>query len=287
VKELETSSSVMMAFLQSCLTNTDSQIVLRIHFDVITCFTSWAKMKCIPLVEAASSIVFSSSFQILVNTANSSQKQLDIACDCICGVLEALDMEKSTPELEREIFNGIMQLDRAYQDSVAQEDADKSMVLCRVFTVVAETFLVRMINDSTPPIPHYSVEVLDRLIMCVGHFDFEVAQVTFNVWFKLSEELYQKNNDELIKLFDGYIERLIEALYKHCQLDSDHEGLIDEESSFSVRNPYKPYYQQTVYINFFCRISASKCPSLLKMLSSLLKAFHALSTCSGCFKNLT
>lgn len=236
MKELETSSAVMMAFLQSCLTNTDSQIVLRIHYDVITCFTSWAKMKCIPLVEAASSIVFSSSFQILVNTANSSQKQLDIACDCICGVLEALDMEKSTPDLEREIFSGIMQLDRAYQDSVMQEDADKSMVLCRVFTVVAETFLVRMTNDSTPPVPHYSVEVLDRLIMCAGHFDFEVAQVTFNVWFKLSEELYQKNNDELIKQFDGYIERLIEALYKHCQLDSDHEGLIDEESSFSVRN---------------------------------------------------
>lgn len=75
---------------------------------------------------------------------------------------------------------------------------------------------------------------LDSLIMCVRHFDFEVAQITFNVWYKLSEDLYQKNSDELTKLFEKYVERLIESLYKHCELDADHEGLIDDENSFSV-----------------------------------------------------
>lgn len=234
LKELDTSSTILLSFLQNCLVNNEGAVVQRIHFDVITCFTSWVKMKCIPLTEAANAVVFSYAFQILMNPAGSSQKQMDIACDCVCGVLESIEIEKIAPELESNIFKGIMQLDRAYQDSVTEEDPDKSMVLCRIFTVVAETFLQRMISGSAPDAPHYTVEVLDRLIMCVGHFDFEVAQITFNVWYRLSEELYENNDDALTKLFEKYVERLIEALYKHCQMDTDNEGLIGDENSFSV-----------------------------------------------------
>lgn len=234
LKDLEASSPILLTFLQNCLMNSDSAIVDRIKINIITCFTSWVKMDIIPLPEASSAAVFSYAFQILMNPATSDEKQLDTASDCICAVLETIDLQKTTPELEKTIFMGIMQLDRAYQNSMAQEDADKSMVLCRIFTVVAETFLPRMVSASTVESPHYSIQALDRLIMCVGHFDFEVAQITFNVWYKLSEELYQKNNEQLTKLFEGYVERLIEALYKHCQLDADHEGLIDDENSFSV-----------------------------------------------------
>lgn len=234
LKELEMSSPVVLNFLQNCLMNNDSTFVQRIQLDIINCFTSWVKMNCIMLADAAGAVVFSYAFQILMNPAGSSEKQLDVASDCICAVLESIDLEKTTPELEENIFMGIMQLERAYQESVAHEDADKSMVLCRIFTVVAETFLHRMVNGSTPESPHYTIKALDCLNMCVGHFDFEVAQITFNVWYKLSEELYQKTNDDLTKLFARHIERLIEALYKHCQLDADHEGLIDTENSFSV-----------------------------------------------------
>lgn len=234
LKELEMSSPIVLGFLQSCLMNSDNTVVQRLQLDIMTCFTSWVKMNCIPVSDAAGAVVFSYAFQILMNQAGSTETQLDTASDCICAVLESMDLEKTSPELEKTIFVGIMELERAYQDSVAHEDADRSMVLCRIFTVVAETFLPRMINNSTPAEPHYSIKSLDSLIMCVGHFDFEVAQITFNVFYKLSEELYEKNNAELTKIFERHVERLIEALYKHCQLDADHEGLIDDENSFSV-----------------------------------------------------
>jgi transportin-3 len=246
LKELEMSSPVLLNFLQSCLMTNDSAIVQRIQLDIINCFTSWVKMNCVPLPEAAAAFVFSCAFQILMNPASSDEKHLDVASDCICAVLESIDLEKTTPELEKTIFMGIMQLERAYQDSVSHEDADKSMVLCRIFTVMAETYLPRMVNNSTLAEPHYTIKALDSLIMCVGHFDFEVAQITFNVWYKLSEELYQKNNDDLTKLFERYVERLIEALYKHCQLDADHEGLIDDENSFSVS--FKNLFQIKCFI---------------------------------------
>lgn len=234
IKEIEMSSPVVLTFLQKCLVEFDSSLVQRVQLDVISCFTSWVKMNCIPLNEVANAAVFFYAFQILMNPANSTEKQLDTASDCICAVLESIDLLKTTPELEKTVFDGMLQLEQPYRVSLDIEDPDKSMVLCRIFTVVAETFLPRMINNSTATTPHYTIKVLDSLIMCVGHFDFEVAQITFNVWYKLSEELYQKNNEELTHLFERHIERLIEALYKHCQLDTDHEGLIEEENSFSV-----------------------------------------------------
>ena len=51
---------------------------------------------------------------------------------------------------------------------------------------------------------------------------FQVAEVTFNFWYKLSEELYHKNESSLNELFQPYIQRLIIALSTHCQMDPDH-----------------------------------------------------------------
>jgi len=231
-KELEMSSPTLLNFLNECMMITDRTVVQRLQFSIMKCFTSWVKMNCIPTSEVANSAVFLYAFQILGHTG-SETNQMDTASDCICAVLESMNMEHLQPELEKQLFTGIMGLKQAYKDAMDHEDNDKAMVLCRIFTVLAETFLQRMIHQSTPTAPHYSMESLDMLITCVGHFDFEIAQITFNVWYKLSEDLYDKNDDTITILFKSYIERLIEALYKHCQLDSDHEGLFDDEDSFS------------------------------------------------------
>lgn len=231
--ELEASSPVLLETLGALMSN-EAPAVRLLELDAISCFTSWVKMNCVPVDRAASCYVFSYAFQILMNSGEFSEKQLDAASDCICAVLESINLEKTTPEVEKLIFDGIMQLEHAYRQSVDQEDADKCMTLCRIFTVVAETYLPRMISGTSTASPHYSVKALDSLIMCVGHFDFEVAQITFNVWYKLSEELYEKNNDELTKLFERYVERLIESLYHHCKFDADHEGLVEKDGSFAV-----------------------------------------------------
>lgn len=236
LNELDTSSPVILNFLQSCIMMSDTNVLQHIYVDIIQCFTSWVKMDCISLNDAASSTVFLYAFKILTSPPSTTDdKQLEVASDCICAVLEAIVLERTTEELEKNIFMGIMQLEHAYHESVAHEDADKCMVLCRIFTVMAETFLTRIVHSSTPSNPHYTIKALDMLIMCVGHFDFELAQITFNVWYKLSEELYQKNDDNHSAIFETHIERLVEALFKHCQLDADHEGLIHDDDSFAVR----------------------------------------------------
>lgn len=108
----------------------------------------------------------------------------------------------------------------------------KDLILFLFFFFAGESFLEKIVSNEHQP--HYSIKSLDLVLTCVGHYDYEIAEITFNLWYRLSEELYQRNNDELTKHFKPYIERLISALYRHAQMDPDHEGLIDESDSFNV-----------------------------------------------------
>lgn len=54
------------------------------------------------------------------------------------------------------------------------------------------------------------------------YYSYQVAQITFNLWYRLSEILYQKNSDDLNAVFRPHIERLIGALCRHCQMEPDH-----------------------------------------------------------------
>ena len=54
----------------------------------------------------------------------------------------------------------------------------------------------------------------------------QVAEITFNFWYKLSEVLYKKNCDNVNEQFKPYVERLIEALYRHCQMEPDHVSIF-------------------------------------------------------------
>lgn len=53
-----------------------------------------------------------------------------------------------------------------------------------------------------------------------------MAEMTFNVWYRLSELIYQKDEEIYNEKFRPYIERLIQALFKHCRLDPDFVNII-------------------------------------------------------------
>lgn len=53
-----------------------------------------------------------------------------------------------------------------------------------------------------------------------------MAKITFHFWYKLSESLYQKNDNEVLNIFKPYIERLIGALCHQCQMKPDHVNIL-------------------------------------------------------------
>ena len=129
--------------------------------------------------------------------------------------------------------------------------------MSRVFVEMAETFLYHMVLQ--PDLGLGRLALLDLLLECVSHPDYEVgegdareggrerdreeggegsklmlhwdthamlfliqiAEATFNVWYRLSEELLKINDHSVTRLFKTYVERLISLLCVHCQLDED------------------------------------------------------------------
>lgn len=123
--------------------------------------------------------------------------------------------------------------------------------------IPGESLLPKMVSEKGAP--HYSIKVLDLVLICIGHYDYEIAEITFNLWYCLSEELYQKNDDQLSVHFRPHIERLIGALFRHAQMEPDHEGLIEEDDSFSVSIFSKAVvWIQYHFLSFSCRISEEK-----------------------------
>ena len=82
--------------------------------------------------------------------------------------LEREDNEK----LEASTEQTVQALGPCYQAAVAKKDLGKSLNICRVFTELGETFLMKIVS-SPPHAPHFSLPILDMVLMCCQHPDYE------------------------------------------------------------------------------------------------------------------
>lgn len=231
IQDLSTCVPTVSEFLNVCLSSGGNNPQVQVR--ILRCFTSWVSVQAITLPEIAENAVVANAFQILLNVQASAVLH-DAATDCVCALLQYLEDNNNQQALEMQLFQGVMALENGFHISVAHEDQEKSINYCRIFTELSESFLEKIINGSlNESKPHFAIKILDLVLMCVGHHDYEVAGITFNLWYRLSEELYQKNNGKLTNVFKPYVARLIEALCRHCQMEPDHEGLLEEGDDFA------------------------------------------------------
>ncbi|KAG7213831.1 hypothetical protein KM043_003045 [Ampulex compressa] len=237
--EMNACADTVTEFLKLCLKNGGDNV--QIQVTILRCFMSWITVHAIPLQAVPTSDVVAYALQVLGNHMTGSQLH-EAATDCICVILQALEEDtnacqdnnseqsKQLQQLQLCLFTSIMALEQPYQLSIAYEEMDKSINYCRIFTELAETFLETMVTGSEEGKQHYAIKTLDLVLTCVGHHDYEIAQITFSLWYRLSEILYKKNNNDLTGVFRPHIERLIRALCRHCQMEPDHLGLVEEGS---------------------------------------------------------
>lgn len=260
LKDFKCCAPTVCEFLKQCSEHygTNWHENIQINIKILRCFTSWISVGAIDLTNLTENIVIQRCFAIL-NCKQENEKDTvvgalhDAATDCICTLLKCLEDNNNDNNnqqlLENYLFNNVLNLEIAYHISVANEDQEKSMNYCRIFTELAESFLEKIITNSTPKQLHYSIKVLDLVLICVGHHDYEVAGITFNLWYVLSEELYQKCSKETTELFRPYVERLITALCRHCQMEPDHEGLLEDGDEFKdFRSKVSDLIKDVVFI---------------------------------------
>lgn len=257
-KQLETNSKMVTELLVHSLSIAQDNPAKVMK--IIKCFTSWISVQAIDVSDASNNVIVGESFKLLLSQETET-KLHDAAADLLSALLQCLEY-CNQPLLELHLFQNVVQLESAYHLSVGHEDIDRAMNFCRIFTVMAESFLTKMVNEDLDKQPHYAIKSFDLVLNCVGHYDYEVAEITFNLWYRLSEDLYQKNDDELTGHFRPYIERLLTALYRLSQMEPDHEGLLDEGDSFMVRRKYILFWavaSKLTSIFVFCRIFDERC----------------------------
>ncbi|XP_026810121.1 transportin-3 [Rhopalosiphum maidis] len=212
--------------LELCLTSEANDNLIKIRS--YKCFASWLNIRSVSLSQVWHSNVLSNAFNVL--SFDECSMIQEAAADAVIAFLQNLEDNNNQDEIQIEIINSVSRLEQAYMMSVTNEDLDRTVNYCRIFTELAESLVMTMVNKSlgSNGLPHFSIKALELVILCANHHDYEVLLITFNLWFRLSEELYKINNVVLTEMFKPYFEQLIGALYKHCMIDTDHEGLLDE-----------------------------------------------------------
>ncbi|KAK2159787.1 hypothetical protein LSH36_146g03000 [Paralvinella palmiformis] len=218
---------LLTAILESGSTNS------HLEAKVFRCLGSWFSVYAVPESVIINSKLLSSPFDALRNKDCESHLH-EAATDCICAALYASEDITRNPTLVQALIQGVLTLLDPYHMSVATEDLDKSINYCRVFTEMAESLLDAIL--SSPNQGFGDLTTLELLLTCVGHHQYEVAEITFNFWYRLSEILYQRNEKPVDDIFKPYVQRLIVSLCKHCEYDSDHmfEALKASSTSWTA-----------------------------------------------------
>ena len=228
VKEMLTAASPQVTHLLSSMISVSGPENVKIT--CVKCYGSWLTLGVIPLDTVLTSPVMGFTVQIL-QSPHSHPELHDAATECLTALLGRLEREECQ-ELEVSTVRTVLQLGSCYQTALAEEDLEKCLNLCRIFTELGESFLLKIVS-CPPHQPHFSLEVLELVLMCCHHPDYELPDLTFNLWYRLSEELYTKNDEELTAVFKPQINKLIGSLARHCQIEPDTVGVLEEREDFT------------------------------------------------------
>ncbi|XP_018007436.1 transportin-3 [Hyalella azteca] len=217
----------------------------RQEIRVLRCLSSWFNLHCAEWEQLMNTSLVNFMLAIVADP-RVPPRQHEIATDCVCATMIMLE-EVQIPALSQVLFASVLQLEEAFHIAVALEDLAAVTNYARMFAELGETLVPLIVSQQ--PDNNASTQVLNLLLMCVGHHEWEVAEITFNFWYKLSEDLYRKNCDNVNAMFMPYIERLFEALYRHCQIDVDHEGVLqDSDDFYEFRERVQELIKDVVFI---------------------------------------
>ncbi|XP_077120495.1 transportin-3 isoform X1 [Ranitomeya variabilis] len=227
IEDLAFYSSTVVSLLMNCVEKSAGNEKMLIK--TFRCLGSWFNLGVLDSNFMANNRLLLLLFQVLQQDQTPSNLH-EAASDCVCSALYAIENIEIHLNLGRQLFQGVLTLEPAYHMAVAREDMDKVLNYCRMFTELCETFLEKIV--STPGHELGDLRTLDLLLICAGHPQYEVVEISFNFWYRLGEHLYKINDAVLHSIFKPYIQRLLHALARHCQLDPDHEGVPEETDDF-------------------------------------------------------
>ncbi|CAI2347058.1 unnamed protein product [Caenorhabditis sp. 36 PRJEB53466] len=149
----------------------------------------------------------------------------------VAALFRAEDVENHR-KLAEALHLGVISLVEPFRKAQEAEDFDRLQNIARIFVETLESFYVLIVNEADPnPAALGSLTCLELLLLVAGHHDWTLIEMTFSVWYRITEELFKYDDDQYIARFQPFAEKFIEALYEHCKLEPDDVDEVPDENS--------------------------------------------------------
>ncbi|CAO4367470.1 unnamed protein product [Caenorhabditis nigoni] len=232
-EELAACEQPMISFLSHVLEkfHTNMEVLKK----VFKCLESNLQNQAMRTDHFAVSPLISSVFHVIASIDPNIPSTLhETATNCVVAALYRVEDIDAHAKLAEIIHKGVISLVEPFQKAQQMEDMDRLQNIARIFVELIESFYVQIVNDANPdPQAVGSLACFDLLLLVANHHDYSLIEMTFGVWYRVTEELFKYDDDQYIGRFRPYAERFIMCLYDHCKMEPDDtEDVLDDSSEF-------------------------------------------------------
>lgn len=156
----------------------------------------------------------------------------DVSVDLAVDVVRCYSDVQHDQVVTQWIVPQIMQLQDVFRAAADAEDTDKCLGLCRIFTEMAESYILLLLGEQNIG----QAAVVEMLLDCMDYPEAEVADVTIPFWFRFLGDLLRvhgAHRDALVSKYSSNVMRLAGICMHKLRFDDDFPKLpADKQQDF-------------------------------------------------------
>ncbi|KAI7697290.1 Transportin-3 [Sarcoptes scabiei] len=228
-------SQLIIQLLNEC-PKFEQNIQEQIIQQCFSCFEAWIQFAKKDQLEFINPILIK-IFQSL-NTPDCSTKIHEDASNALCKLIDQCESQSDFADIRNDVHQQVFNLENAFQMAVAVEDSAKLMDLTKIFVELGNTTIDFIVNEQV------NTKIIELILNCVSHYEFDVAEITFSFWYNFSEAIRQYDHNK----FKSYYNLLLTALTRHSMLERDMDGIIDEKTdSYDYRSQISELIEEIAF----------------------------------------
>uniref|UniRef100_A0A6G1SBS6 Transportin-3 n=1 Tax=Aceria tosichella TaxID=561515 RepID=A0A6G1SBS6_9ACAR len=189
---------------------------------IYLCYSAWLRIFNEENVSESLTLI-DGAFKNLHDT-NCPEAIHKYAVEVIVATSSYCEDNRQVDYLVNHLVEQVYTLENAFKETVSQEDIDKSSNFVKAFTSVAETACF------THVIEKQDFRLIELLLSCLSHYDYEIVEETYQFWWTLLETLQNRLKPAQYPPYIGYINRFVMGVTKLAQFDADEEGVVHHDA---------------------------------------------------------
>lgn len=197
------------------------KLIEKLIGQIYLCYSAWLRIfdeenvvNSMPLLSA--------SFDDLKNH-DCSEELHTRAVEVVISTANFCEDSTKVDYLTDHLVSKINELRDAFQISVTNEELEKSNGYVRIFTSIAITACKSHVINKN------DFSLVELLLSCLNHYDFDIVEETFTFWYSLIENVQNCLSPVDYPKYINYIHKFIIAITHLCQCDPDADSIISKD----------------------------------------------------------